>query len=233
MSFENWLQSRLTSHGFPVGTIDGVLGRITRGALEAFQRSRGLRVTGNGDTATVEALRRSSTQDVERPSPSVPSNPVGGKQWPLESDLEAFYGKVGVSQVRVEVPWDMRLAWDTSKTIRRISLHRYCAESASRVFGNIADTYSSKEISDLGLDMFGGSLNVRRIRGGSRMSTHSWGISLDFDPARNRLRSRSPDARLSHPDAVPFWECWENEGWVSLGRTQDYDWMHVQAARRA
>ena len=24
---------------------------------------------------------------------------------------------------------------------------------------------------------------------------------------------------------------WEEEGWISLGRARDFDWMHVQAAR--
>lgn len=27
------------------------------------------------------------------------------------------------------------------------------------------------------------------------------------------------------------WKCWEEEGWVSLGRQRNYDRMHVQAAK--
>ncbi len=28
-----------------------------------------------------------------------------------------------------------------------------------------------------------------------------------------------------------WWELWEKEGWINLGRTRNYDWMHVQATR--
>jgi hypothetical protein len=68
------------------------------------------------------------------------------------------------------------------------------------------------------------------MRGGSRFSMHSWGIAIDFDPERNQLHAHAPEARLSHADAAPFWKAWEAEGWVSLGRAKNYDWMHVQAA---
>ena len=37
--------------------------------------------------------------------------------------------------------------------------------------------------------------------------------------------------RLAQPDGETFWKLWEDEGWVSLGRARNYDWMHVQAAR--
>lgn len=33
------------------------------------------------------------------------------------------------------------------------------------------------------------------------------------------------------PDYINWRECWEKEGWVSLGRQRNYDWMHVQAAK--
>ncbi len=69
------------------------------------------------------------------------------------------------------------------------------------------------------------------MRGGQSYSMHSWGIAIDFDPERNQLKWGRPRARLSHSDAAPFWDAWEAEGWVSLGRARNFDWMHVQAAR--
>jgi hypothetical protein len=59
---------------------------------------------------------------------------------------------------------------------------------------------------------------------------HSWGIAIDFDPMRNQLKWGRDKARLAKPDAKKFWQAWERQGWVSLGRRKNYDWMHVQAA---
>lgn len=64
-----------------------------------------------------------------------------------------------------------------------------------------------------------------------RGSLHSWGIAIDFDPERNALNWDHTKARLARPDAEDFWKIWEAEGWVNLGRSRDFDWMHVQAAR--
>lgn len=234
MTFTKWLQSRLTAHGFPCGLIDGIIGPITTAALKAFQRGHGIRVTGTATSETVTALRSSSTAGI----PDMPQRddltpvPVSGPPvWPTQSGVPAFYGDVGERQTRVEVPWTMRLAWDTGIRISRITLHERVAESAGRALQDIADTYSAAEISDLGLDLFGGSLNVRKMRGGSSYSMHSWGIAIDFDPLRNQLSWKRPRPRLSYADAAPFWQAWEAEGWVSLGRARDYDWMHIQAAR--
>lgn len=234
MTFEQWLQSRLTAHGYPCGLIDGDIGKKTIAALKAFQRGRGLQVSGSADELTVEALRRSASNGPghpERPASPDAGKPSAAGPWPHQKDVERFYGRVGTSQGRLDLPFPMKLAWDARQTVTRITLHTKVLDSAGRAFGEIADTYSAKERGDLGLDLFGGSLNVRRMRGGSTYSMHSWGIAIDFDPIRNQLRWKSPQARLSHDDAVPFWQAWEREGWVSLGRARDFDWMHCQASR--
>lgn len=234
MTFEQWLQSRLTAHGYPCGPIDGDIGKLTIAALKAFQRSRSLAMTGSADEQTIESLRRSSSNSpgsLERPASTNAGTMVQGSGWPRQRDVERFYGPVGTSQGRLQLPFAMKLAWDRRRVVTSITLHTKVLDSAGRAFAEVEATYSDKERVDLGLDLFGGSLNVRRMRGGSAYSMHSWGIAIDFDPERNQLRWKAPKARLSHPDAVPFWEAWEREGWISLGRARNFDWMHVQAAR--
>ena len=236
MTFEQWVQSRLTAHGFPVGPIDGVIGSDTVSAIKQFQRRRGLEVTGKADGTTVSLLRTPSSAVLPEKLAGVPNRDEEAAegpdtQWPRQRDCMAFYGAVGTNQTQIEIPYDMYLAWDKAKRVRRMTLHKKVAESATRVFEVIAQTYSDKERVALGLDIFGGSLNVRRMRGGSAYSMHSWGIAIDFDPERNQLNWKHPVARLSHPDAVPFWEAWEAENWLSLGRARNFDWMHIQAAR--
>lgn len=234
MTFERWLQSRLTAHGYPVGAIDGVIGPITISALRKFQEGSELEPTGTANTETVAALRMSATAgEIALPERSEPSEGTGtvSNVWPRQRDVWSFYGKVGTNQTKIELPFDMHLAWDKVTRVRKMTLHKKVAPSAERVFTKIASIYTVAERRNLGLDVFGGSLNVRRMRGGSNYSMHSWGIAIDFDPERNQLRWGKPKSRLSHPDADLFWQAWEAEGWVSLGRERNFDWMHIQAAR--
>lgn len=229
--FNKWLQSRLTSHGFPVGMIDGNVGAVTTRAVQAFQASRSLPVTGTANSATVEALRATTVGSIPRPTGAPIALGTVGNQWPTQSQVPTFYGEVGANQTQIEIPFDMWLAWDRGQRVRKMTLHTKVAASALRVLQNTAGLYSVDDRRALGLDIFGGSLNVRKMRGGTSWSMHSWGIALDFDPERNGLNTKAPQARLSHDDAVPFWKAWEAEGWLSLGRARNYDWMHVQAAR--
>jgi N-acetylmuramidase/Putative peptidoglycan binding domain len=50
-------QVLLTYLGFHPGTIDGVMGRMTRAALVEFQQRESLPQTGNADLATLDKLR--------------------------------------------------------------------------------------------------------------------------------------------------------------------------------
>lgn len=234
MTFEQWAQSRLTAHGFPCGPIDGVIGSGTAAALRAFQATRAIPITGKADDATVAALRAPSSRlpgDEPRPAgepqAAQPPRPV----WPTQAGVADFYGEVGASQSSLTLPYPMRLAWAKDSIVTKITLHRRVVESAGRAFEAIASAYAPAQRVALGIDLFGGSLNVRRMRGGSAYSMHSWGIAIDFDSERNQLKWGRDRARLAQPDAEAFWQAWEAEGWVSLGRARNYDWMHVQAAR--
>jgi hypothetical protein len=147
--------------------------------------------------------------------------------------MTRFYGKPGGPQCtagKVTLPFRMKIAWARSKAISHFSCHEKVADSAERVYQKIASAYSPEDITRLGFDIFGGCYNFRKKRGGSTLSAHAYGVAIDHDPERNRLRWGRPHATLSLPECQEFWKCWESEGWVSLGRERNFDWMHVQAA---
>lgn len=129
------------------------------------------------------------------------------------------------------LPYPMRIAWDKRKTVSRITIHSKCAESAGRALQRTLDHYGMEKIKELGLDLFGGCFNNRPMRGGSQLSMHAFACAIDFDPERNQLKWGRDRARLAKADCAKFWEFWEAEGWVPLGRARNFDWMHVQAAR--
>lgn len=221
------IQFRLAELGLYTGRLDGIIGPVTKAAIRGFQRVNGLKPDGVVGPKTLAKLF----------PPAIPERDVGPPQpvgpvssWPRQRDVEKFYGKVGENQVLLDLPFTMWLAWDLRKSIRRISLHEKVAPSAGRIFARILDAYGPERIDALDLDVFGGSLNVRKMRGGSRWSMHSWGIAIDFDPARNQLSWGKDRASLAAPVYDTFWRLWEEEGWLSLGRTRNMDWMHVQAA---
>ena len=235
MSTTAAIQRALIARGFSVGPkgADGKLGAATVRAIKSFQVANGLAADGKVGPLTHAALFPASLPAREDDvAPVQPPSALAGP-WPLQRNCMSFYGGVGLHQKQLALPFAMRLAWDKGVIVHKITLHEKVHASAGRAFARIASTYSAAERKALGFDLFGGCLNVRKMRGGSSYSMHSWGIAIDFDPERNQLKWGRDKARLAHADAVPFWEAWEAEGWVSLGRARNMDFMHVQAARLA
>lgn len=153
--------------------------------------------------------------------------------WPTEREVPDYFGKRGENQIRMRLPYKMRLAWEPTVTISSFMCHRLVAGPLQAIFEQTLEHYGASEIPDLGLDQFGGCLNVRKKRGSRReWSMHSWGIAVDLDPVNNRLRWDAGQARLAQPIYEPFWEIVESVGGVSYGRTRNRDWMHFQFARR-
>ena len=157
-------------------------------------------------------------------------NPNG---WPqqIEDRLISFYGEVGKNQTRVHVPYTHRLSWEKTTRVNSFSCHEKVHDSLLRVLNRVLDHYGPERIRELRLDLWGGCLNVRKMRGGTRWSMHSWGIALDYDPERNQLKWGRDRAAFAKPEYDRWWQLWEEEGWVSLGRSRNFDWMHLQAAK--
>lgn len=151
--------------------------------------------------------------------------------WPceLEADIVNFYGNVNKNQVRLQLPYPHKLSWNTNEIVNSIYCHEKVHKSLSRILGKVLDYYGIEEIKRLRLDVWGGCLNVRKMRGGTKWSSHSWGIAMDYDPENNKLKWGADKAGFAKKEYDKWWQFWEEEGWTSLGRIKNYDWMHIQA----
>jgi hypothetical protein len=195
------------------GPVDGFWGQVTQDAFDelVYWRDNGKARPKFRDTEPID---------------------VNPNNWPRQSGMTSFYGPAcKVPQVRVRCPWTLRLAWDLNSEVAAISIHEKCAPSLERILKRIHEHYGDAELRRLRLDRFGGSYNCRQMRGSSAMSTHAWAIAIDWDPDNNQLSWGRDRATLAKPEYGKFWEIWEQEGWLSLGRVRNYDWMHVQAAK--
>ena len=157
-------------------------------------------------------------------------------QWPRDrgnqAEMKAFYGQPGSPPIKkVRVPWTLKLAWDTGTKISHIGCHAKVADSVERVLTRVHAQYGEAELKRLHLDLYGGCFFKRPKRGGTSWSVHAYAAALDWDPVRNQLKWGRDRASLDHSNYNFWWRAWEAEGWVSLGRSSNYDWMHVQAAR--
>lgn len=139
-----------------------------------------------------------------------------------------YYGEPGANQVYCKLPYKMKLAWDLDITVSKFSCHRVIQYNLEAIFDDVLNTYGQNNISDLGLDIFGGCLSIRKMRGGSKPSIHSWGLAVDLNPLENQLRWDNTKAVFAQDEYKDFWSIVEKWGGYSLGREKNYDWMHFQ-----
>jgi len=102
------------------------------------------------------------------------------------------------------------------------------ADDFLAVFNDLLKHYGLEKIQELGIDLFGGCFNFRAMRGGSDYSRHSWGIAIDLDPERNKLRETSKTARFARPEYKPMIDIFYKHGFIGLGPEQNRDWMHFE-----
>ncbi len=210
-----FIQLLAKEKGIETGPIDGYWGPQTEFAFDSLE----------------VRLERDQEPEIWRPEELPDENPNNWPKQTPETELVQHYGEVNTSQTRIQLPYPHKLSWKTTSVINSFPCHEKVHDSMKRVLNRVFEHYGLEEIKRLRLNLWGGCLNVRKMRGGSRFSMHSWGIAVDYDPVKNKLKWGRDKASFAKPEYDMWWKFWEEEGWVSLGRQRNFDWMHVQAAK--
>lgn len=213
-----WAQLIVMKEGHEPGAIDGIVGPASLQAFEDFHDARAGKI--------VAVLR-------------TPIDRVGGRtpaqmRFPLQKDIESFYGEAGnpdCTRGVVKLPIPFRLAWDKSKTVNSFKCHVKVADALTAIYEDAVEHYGAEEFKRLDLDLWGGCFNNRNMRGGSQKSTHAYGAAVDHDPERNQLRWDASRAVFARDEYKAFFDIVEKHGGVAAGREWGKDWMHIQFAR--
>ena len=148
-----------------------------------------------------------------------------------DQQLIAKYGQPGdpTKLTTITLPYPMRIAWDLTKTVTKIQCHKLIAPNLLNVFNDLLKQYGLAKLQELGIDLFGGCVNVRLQRGSkTKWSRHSWGVAVDLDPVRNKLKETSKTARFAKPEYKPMIAIFYKHGFIGLGPEKNYDWMHFE-----
>lgn len=217
-------QKHLRSDGFPNLVLDGIFGGATRAATIQWQRNHGLVPDGIVGPYTWAAADLGPAPTA-RPVPSAP----GATRWPRDNvtALRAFYGAPGSNLVRLTPPYPLLYQ---GNNVPSIACHARIHDPVLRVLTRVLDYYGASGVEELNLNRWDGCYNPRPITGGTRLSTHAFAAAHDWWAAQNAYRWGRDRAALARPEYDAWWEAWEEEGFTSLGRARNFDWMHVQGA---
>jgi hypothetical protein len=145
--------------------------------------------------------------------------------------LIAKYGnpnEEGTYLVSIDLPYPMKLSWEKQTIVNKMRCHNLVAKNFIKIFTELLAHYGIAEIQRLGIDLYGGCFNYRKMRGGNDWSRHSWGVAIDLDPDRNLLHETKSTARFARPEYKPMIDIFYKNGFKSLGVEKNYDFMHFE-----
>lgn len=165
------------------------------------------------------------------------------------AQMTAKYGKPGDESrlTTIVTPYPLRIAWIPEQTTSKIKCNIGIAQNLNAVLGELLAHYGYEKIKQLGIDLFGGCVNMRPKRGLEKkyaalmaagkfeqavelLSRHAWGTAVDFDPARNQLKEKAATARFARPEYKPMIDIYYKNNFLSYGIERDNDWMHFEIA---
>lgn len=137
------------------------------------------------------------------------------------SDVYGDVHEAALNLMYMDLPVPLTLSWDDTATITRIRINKEAAEPLRKVLAHMAPLNWEAT----GIFITGGCYNKRRIRGGSRWSSHSWGTSIDFDPLSNQMGLHIKDTAFGKSAR---WQYFAKVLWHYGFRTLERDLMHWQ-----
>lgn len=148
-----------------------------------------------------------------------------------QSQMNEMFGEKGTKNlVWLALPFTMRVAWILGMTVNRIQVHRLVHDQMQAIFKEILEIYGLPAIQALGIDLYGGCYNLRKMRGSATLwSKHSWASAIDIDPARNQFHESRKTARFARPEYAAMIWIFYKHGFVSQGIEKGNDFMHFEA----
>lgn len=134
----------------------------------------------------------------------------------------------GTYLTRIDLPYPMTLSWDRDKTVTKMSCHKLVADKFKAVFEDVLKEYGIAKIKELEIDVFGGCFNFRKMRGGTELSRHCWGVAIDLNPDENTLKMPYLKSQFAKPEYNKLHAIFEKHGFENLGKVKGYDSMHWQ-----
>jgi hypothetical protein len=114
------------------------------------------------------------------------------------------------------IVWDVPTNLEVGVVPKKLYCNKDLVEPLSKALKNLIDTGKIAE-----LKTWDGCFNIRKKRGLSSMSLHSWGIAIDVNAAWNQLNMT--------PTLSPeFVKCFTDAGFEWGGTWQRKDGMHFQ-----
>lgn len=143
--------------------------------------------------------------------------------------------------VTVELPYPMRIAWNTSQTVHTVrfnklgknallhalmSVYNYARLQVKNKYGfnessKFYDTKTLEYLADLGLDILGGTFEFRQSRNSDQLSNHARGIAIDINPTKSQMGTKG-----NMPDW--FVKCFKSAGFTWGGKWKHKDPMHFE-----
>jgi hypothetical protein len=117
-------------------------------------------------------------------------------------------------------------AYGPSVTVTRVRAHHLVVDELVRLLTDAAAIAAGLPGGLLRI-AYGGCYVWRPIRGGTKLSTHTWGIAVDLDPANNPLGTPHDPVHGIPLEVVALFE---DAGWTWGGRWTRCDPQHFQRA---